>query len=144
MSKKHSNLAIFALLALLVTTNQLCFAQSNSANQSPPKQTQISAAEKAKQTVGTIGIGNKITVIRLGGQEFYGSVRSIDADGFQIYEVDQKHTVDFKYDQLQGVRKGYGGKGYGGKRIAHSTRNGLILGAALLGGLLLLVTFGTR
>ena len=133
---KHRMLAFLCFLALLVTSNYLCLAQANTANQPQSKAVQISA-DKIKQNVEAIGVGHKITVIRLDGQEFYGSIRSISTDGFQIYEVDQKHTIDFRYDQLQGVRKGYGGLGFGGKRIP--THRSLITVAAFLGGLTLLL-----
>jgi hypothetical protein len=129
---QHSLLATLASLALLITSNHLCFAQTNPANPSQMKQVQAAALEKLKKQVEKIGIGKKVTVTRLDEREFYGSVSNIEADGFQIDEVDSNQTVGFKYTELKKV-----GKGYGGKRI--STRKSLLVGAALLGGLFLIL-----
>ena len=120
--------------SVLVVSIGLC---SNAFAQAKPAQT-------TQQKVVSIGIDNKITVIALDGKEYYGKITRIDADGFQIYEVDLKHTMDFKIGELQDVKKGYGGKGYGGKRIRHSGRNALIFGAALFGSVILLVAVGLR
>ncbi len=98
---RHSLLAILASLALLITSNHLCFAQTNPANSSQMQQVQAAALEKLKKQVEKIGLGKKITVIRLDEREFYGSVSNIEADGFKIDEVDLKQTVDFKYNELK-------------------------------------------
>ncbi len=135
---RHSLLAILASLALLIASNHLCFAQTNPANSSQMQQVQAAAIEKLKKQVEKIGIGRKITVIRLDEREFYGSVSNIEADGFQIDEVDLKQTVGFKYNELKKVRKGYGGKNYAvGKRV--NPRRSFLVGAALLGGLFLIL-----
>jgi hypothetical protein len=134
---RHSLLAVLAFLALLIASNNLCFAQTNPANSSPMKQVQAAKLEELKKQVEKIGIGKKVTVTRLDEREFYGSVSNIEADGFQIDEVDSNQTVGFKYTELKKVGKGYGGKGYGGKRI--STRKSLLVGAAFLGGLFLIL-----
>ncbi len=135
---QHSLLAILASLALLITSNHLCFAQTNPANPSQMKQVQAAEKEKLKKQVEKIGLDKKITVIRLDEREFYGSVSHIEADGFQIDEVDLKQTVSFKYIELKKVRKGYGGKNYAvGKRV--NPRRSLIWSAAFLGGLALIL-----
>jgi len=135
---RHSLLAILASLTLLVTSNHLCFAQTNPANPTQMKQVQASAIEKFKQQVEKIGIGRNITVIRIDEREFYGSVSNIEADGFQIDEVDLKQTVSFKYNELKKVRKGYGGKNYAvGKRV--NPRRSFLIGAAIVGGLVLIL-----
>jgi len=135
---RHSLLAILASLTLLVTSNHLCFAQTNPANPTQMKQVQAAAIEKFKQQVEKIGIGRNITVIRIDEREFYGSVSNIEADGFQIDEVDLKQTVSFKYNELKKVRKGYGGKNYAvGKRV--NPRRSFLIGAAIVGGLVLIL-----
>ena len=135
---RHSLLAILASLALLITSNHLYFAQTNPANSSQMQQVQAAAIEKLKIQVEKIGIGRKITVIRLDEREFYGSVSNIEADGFQIDEVDLKQTVGFKYNELKKVRKGYGGKNYAvGKRV--NPRRSLLIGAVIVGGLFLIL-----
>lgn len=128
---KNTIFAVLCCLSILIVSNQLCFAQIAPA---PAAQAKI---EKIKQKLAKIGVGNKITV-RRAGQEYYGTLRSINAEGFQIYEVDQKHTIDFKYDQLDSVSKGYGNSlNIQGRRP--SNRSGWIWGAAIIGGLLTFV-----
>ncbi len=135
---RHSLLAILASLALLITSNHLCFAQTNPANSSQMQQVQAAALEKLKKEVEKIGIGRKITVIRLDEREFYGSVSNIEAGGFKIDEVDLKQTVSFKYNELKKVRKEYGGKNYAvGKRV--NPRRSFLIGAAIVGGLFLIL-----
>ena len=89
---KHSPLTILAVSAILITSNHLCFAQNNPTNS--PQNKQLKAIEKLKKKVENIGVGGKITVIKLNGQKFYGSVLSIETDGFEIVEVDSKQTAD--------------------------------------------------
>jgi hypothetical protein len=134
---RDSLLATLLSLTILISSNYLCFAQTNPANPSQMKQVQADAIEKLKNQVEKIGIGKKITVIRLDEREFYGTVSNIEADGFDIDDVDLKQTVSFKYTELKKIRKGYGGKGYGGKRIP--TKRSLLFGAALVGGLVLIL-----
>lgn len=117
---KYHAYAFFCCLLITIAATGVCVAQGT------PAPSQQDAIDKIKQDVARIGLGNKITVIKLDGQEAYGSIRRIDADGFQIEEVDQKSAVDFKYNELQGVRKGYGSKGYGGKRLPPSNRKWII------------------
>jgi len=135
---QHSPLTILAFLALLITSNHFCFAQANSADPSQMKQVQAAKMEQLKKQVEKIGIGRKITVIRLDEREFYGSVSNLEADGFQIDEVDLKQTVDFKYNELKKVRKGYGGKNYAvGKRVKPG--RGLLYGVAIFGTLFVIL-----
>jgi hypothetical protein len=134
---QNSFLAVLAFLTLLISNNHLCFAQINPTNPSQRKQIQAAEKEKLKNQVEKIGIGRKITAIRLDEREFYGSVTNMDADGFQIDEVDLNQIIVFKYNELKKVKKGYGGKGYGGQRIP--TRRSLLVGGAILGGLFLIL-----
>ncbi|MBA4123630.1 MAG: hypothetical protein H0X72_14350 [Acidobacteria bacterium] len=102
------------------------------------KQVQTAKLEELKKQVEKIGLGKKITVIRLDEREFYGSVSNIEADGFQIDEVDLKQTVDFKYTELKKVRKGYGGKNYAvGKRVKPG--RGWLYGVAIFGTLFVIL-----
>jgi len=134
---RHSFLAILAGLALLLSSNHLCFAQTNPTYPSQIKQIQAAETQKLKQQVEKIGIGRKITVIKLNEGEFYGSVSKIEADGFQINEADSKQIVDFKYNELKKVRKGYGGKGFLGKRVKPG--RGLLYGLAIFGTLFVIL-----
>lgn len=135
---RNSLLTILVSSAILITTNHLCFAQINPAGSSSVKQIQLARIEELRKQVEKIGIGKKITVIKLDEREFYGSVSSIEADGFQIDEVDLKQTINFKYTELKKVRKGFGGKNYAvGKRV--NPFRSLLIGAAVVGGLFLIL-----
>ena len=139
---RHSFLAVLSALAILITSNQICFAQTKSADSSQ-QQVQTAAKEKLKKEVEKIGIGGKITVVRLDERKFYGSVNSIEADGFQITEVDSKQTTDFKYAELKKVRKGDGERNLlTGKRNNPSAKRGLLIGAAIFGTLFVLLAVG--
>lgn len=131
--------AILAFLAILITSNQLCFAQTNSTNQSQKKKTDT--IEKLKKQVEKIGIGGKITVIRVDQRDFYGSVSNIEADGFQMIEVDLKQTVSFKYTEIKKIKKGDGEKNLiTGKRV--NPRRGWLYGLAIFGTLFVILAVG--
>ena len=131
--------AILAFLAILITSNQLCFAQTNSTNQSQKKKTDT--IEKLKKQVEKIGIGGKITVIRVDKRDFYGSVSNIEADGFQMIEVDLKQTVSFKYTEIKKIKTGDGEKNLiTGKRV--NPRRGWLYGLAIFGTLFVILAVG--
>ncbi len=67
---QHSLLAILASLALLITSNHLCFARTNPANPSQMKQVQAAEKEKLKKQVEKIGLDKKITVTGLMSESF--------------------------------------------------------------------------
>ena len=129
---KNTILAILCCLSILIVSNQLCFSQI------APNQSAQANIDRIKQRVTKFGVGNKITV-RMGGKEFYGTIQSIDAAGFQIYEVDQKHTVDFRYDEVDQVAKGYGTLDpLSGKRVRNQ-KKGTFAFIGIVGGLLVLL-----
>ncbi len=135
---RHSVLAILAASALMITSDHLCFAQINPANQSQTGQIQNAKMEKLKKRVEKIGVGGEITVIRLDKQDFYGQVSNIEADGFQIDEVDSKQIINFKYAEIKEIKTGDGGKSLiTGKRTNH--KNGLLISAAIFGTLFVLL-----
>ncbi len=134
---KNSLFAILAILAIFGTSNHLCFAQTSSP-QSTKAQKKL---EKIKKKVENIGVGEKITVVKLNGQDFYGSVSNIEADGFQIVDVDTKQTRDFKYSEVKKIHPGDGERNLiTGKR--NNPRRGWLYGAAILGGVIILTIIG--
>lgn len=137
---RRSFLIILILGTILTVGNVFCFAQTNS-----KKDVQAAAKEKLKKKVEDIGIGGKITVIKLNDEKFFGKVNSIEADGFQISEVDSTRTIDFRYVELKKVQKGDGERNLiTGKRNNPSAKRGLLYGAALVGGLIVLVVVGLK
>jgi hypothetical protein len=81
--------------------------------------------KKVKEKIEKIGKGNKITIVKRDGKEFYGSVLDIGENTVRIDEVDLKVAVEIDYQQIKKVSEGYGsGKTISGKR--HSTRRTLV------------------
>ena len=109
--------------ALALGNNATAFCQSP---QNTPSQVQI-----VKDQVQKIGVTKKVTVILLTGKEYYGAIRKIETDRFEIAEVDLKQRMEFDYKDVEKVRKGYGGRGFGGKRV--NPRHSLIAGISVVG-----------
>ncbi|MBV9217242.1 MAG: hypothetical protein JO053_13820 [Acidobacteria bacterium] len=111
---------------------------------------QTSRPDKIRKAVQGIGLQGDITVVREDGGWVYGRVQRIDTGSFTIYDIDQKADVNYSYDQVEKVFKGYGPGGMlqrdrQGRRIPPSRRHvGWIVGGALFGTLLLLVVFGLK
>jgi hypothetical protein len=135
---RHTLLATLASLAILITSNHLCFAQTNPANSSQTKQVKTAKLEKLKKQVEKIGVGGKITVIRLDERDFYGKVSNIEADGFQIEEVDLKQTLAFKYTEVKKIKTGDGEKNLiTGRRV--NPKKGWLYGIAIFGTLFVIL-----
>jgi len=129
MMKSHRYLQISALtFALVLGNNAPAFCRSP---QNSPSQVQ-----KVKDQVQKIGAAEDVTVILLTGKEYYGAIRTIEPDSFEIAEVDLKQIMAFDYKDVKKVRKGYGGRGFAGKRV--NPRNQWIAAAAVLGLLIVL------
>jgi hypothetical protein len=123
-------LHIFGItFALLLGNNAVVFCH---ASQNIPSQVQ-----KVKDLVQKLGIAEDVAVILLTGKEYYGSITMIEMDSFAILEVDLKQRIAFDYKDVKKVRKGYGGRGFGGKRV--NPRVNLIVGVAVIVGLITLV-----
>jgi sRNA-binding regulator protein Hfq len=63
--------------------------------------------EKIKRTVQKIGIGSKITVFLNNGDELHGAVSMIDAESFQVAEIDLHQVFTLQYKHVKKVRSGY-------------------------------------
>src|SRR5215510_2645522 len=109
--------------ALALGNNATAFCQSP---QNTPSQFQ-----NVKDQVQKIGVAKKATIILLTGKEYYGAISKIETDRFEIAEVDLKQQMEFDYKDVEKVRKGYGGRGFGGKRV--NPRHNLIAGISAVG-----------
>jgi hypothetical protein len=129
MMKSRRYLQIFAItFGLVLGGNAPAYCQSR---QNIPSQSQ-----KVKDRVQMFGITEDVTVILLSGKEYYGAISKIEADSFEIAEVDLKRRMTFDYQDVKKVRKGYGRKNYfTGKRA--NPRANLIAAAAVVGFLLI-------
>jgi hypothetical protein len=128
--KSHRYFQIAAItFALVFGNNAPAFCQ---APQNIP-----SRIQKVKDQVQNIGIAEDATVILLTGKEYYGAISKIEPDSFEFAEVDLKQKMAFAYKDVKKVRKGYGGRTFGGKRV--NPRTSMIAGIAVVGGLITLV-----
>ncbi len=101
------------------------------------------SAQKVKDSVDKIGIGGRITVVLINGEERYGSVTDIGSTSFEIVDVDLRQKVTIDYTDVKKVRRNYGGKNsISGKRP--NPMWGLIAGVAIFGTLFIVLAVGLR
>ena len=80
-------------------------------------------AKKIKEKIVKIGVGNDVTIVRRDGTSFHGSIAKIDADTFVIADVDRKTDLEFNYQQIKQVDKGYSkANPITGQRVPPKTR----------------------
>lgn len=125
-----------ALIAVL-----LVFIQSGTAlAQLPPAQPSApltAAAQRVRSQAENLPVGGRLTVNMLDGNQYCGNLHSIEAISFSIREVDLKKVLTLRYEDVQRIRKDYGRKGFGGRRV--HPRTNLIAALVILGALLVLV-----
>jgi small nuclear ribonucleoprotein (snRNP)-like protein len=99
-------------------TFALIFAHSAPAYCQSPQNNPASAPQiqTVKDYVQKIGKGEDVTVILLSGVEYYGAISKIEADSFEIAEVDLKQMVAISYADVKKVERGYGEMNSSGKR----------------------------
>ena len=102
-----------------------------------PGQAQTPAVDKVKAQARDLPTGGKVTINMLDGAQYCGTVASIDPESVTIHEVDLQKDLTLRYEEIQRVRKDYGRKGFGGRRVYPRTNR--IAGLAILGGLLIIV-----
>ncbi|HTH50904.1 MAG TPA: hypothetical protein VL501_03165 [Pyrinomonadaceae bacterium] len=111
---------------------------------------QKNSAVRVKNAIQKIGVHGDITVVRSDDQWFYGSVEQIDDTSFTIYEIEQKTRINFTYEQVGKVFKGYGDgsamhRDRNGHRIPPSRHHlGWIIAGAGLVTLLVVAAVGLR
>lgn len=102
-------------------------------------QAQASAtqAAKIKTKIENIGVREDITVKLITGKTYHGFVNKIDAEVFEMAEVDLKRNLSIRYDEVKKVESGYGEKGPLGNRVGKKGRN---IGRIILIGLAAFLT----
>jgi hypothetical protein len=91
--------------------------------------------EKIARTVRKIGIGSKITAFLNNGDELHGTVSKIDAESFEVAEVDLKQVFTLQYKYVKKIRSGYGAVNvFTGKRTSppQGFRIGVLAGTLFL------------
>jgi small nuclear ribonucleoprotein (snRNP)-like protein len=76
-------------------------------------------AQDVKDRLNRIGVGNKLTVETINGDEYHGSLRSMEPQTFSMQEVDLKATKTISYTEVKRVSKNYGGKTVSGHRVSY-------------------------
>lgn len=99
----------------LVSLGMVFFQLQAALAQSPPPLSPH--AVKIKARVQALPADAKLTVNMLDDSQYCGTVQNVDAESFSMHEVDLKRTLTVRYEDVQKVRKGYGGKGFGGRRV---------------------------
>lgn len=88
-----------------------------------PSPKDIKRIEKVRKDVEKTGVGNTITVSRIDNRDFFGRVRAVGLDDFEITETDSKQVQIFRYRDIKNVREGDGTLGYAdGKRRNRRSR----------------------
>lgn len=73
-----------------------------------PTRTQPSDAEKIKQKVEELGIGNRVTVVLRNGNEYYGGITGTGSESFELAEIDLNQKITIAYSEVKKVRAGFG------------------------------------
>ena len=66
-------------------------------------------AETVKRKVGQLAPNAPISVIRVWGEEQYGSFQSEDNLSFTFLDIDRHENVTLRYEEVQKIKNGYGG-----------------------------------
>lgn len=83
---------------------------------SPPKSKNSDVA-KVKARIKSIGIAGRVTVVLTNNNEYYGAIRQIGEDSFQLADVDLKQQITISYDEVKKVISGFGNPNpFNGKR----------------------------
>src|SRR5215468_2304062 len=102
--KKHRYFQAAAITFALVFANSApAYCQSPQNNPASPSQIQ-----SVKDQVQKIGKAEDVTVILFSGVEYYGAISKIEADSFEIAEVDLRQMVTIAYTDVMKVEEGYG------------------------------------
>lgn len=76
-----------------------------------------SEADKIKQKVEQLGIGNRVTVVLLNGNEYYGAITEAAGESFELSEIDLNQKITITYSEVKKVRSGFGNSNpYNGRR----------------------------
>jgi hypothetical protein len=91
-----------------------------------------------KVKVARLSPADKISVVRIQAEEEFGNFVSRTENDFTFYDVDEKHHVTLRYEDVKKVKEGYGGYNIRG-RHTDATRNRIILiaGVGVLLGLVI-------
>lgn len=130
--------ATLVAFLLLIACNQLAFSQTPVSSQDAKR------IEKVKKDVEKIKVGNTITVSRLDNRDFFGRVKSIGNDDFEIIETDSKQVLSFKYVDIKNVREGDGNNRYVGGQRKNPRSKWFVFGGAIAALFVIVVVAGSQ
>lgn len=116
-------------------TFALIFANSAPAYCRSPQNNPGSSSriQRVKDQIQTIGVGEDVTVILSSGLEYYGEIGKIEADNFEIDDIDLRQMVTIAYTDVKKVEKGYGKMNSSSGKRQKGSRSKLILAVAGVG-----------
>jgi hypothetical protein len=95
-------------------------------------------AEKIRHRVMALSLGSPITVIMKNKAEYHGSLGTVRDTEFVVNEVDENRPVTVRYEDVNKLRKDYGGYNSVSGRHVDPFRS-KVTAALVLGGLVALV-----
>jgi len=102
-----------------------------------PAPTLDKGAARIRAQVEDLGVGHKITVKLKNGDYFHGAITKLEADSFEMTEVDLARVVKFQYAEIKSLYGSYGEKNVFGKRP--NPKHSAIIAAAVVGGIMAVV-----
>lgn len=119
------------ILTLLIGNSGAALAQTSP---QPNSAKDLERIEKVKKDINDIGVGKTITVSRIDNRDFFGRVKSIGNDDFEITDSDSKQVHIFKYVDIKNVRPGDGKIMSSGRR--RNSRSAKYVVAGIVGGII--------
>jgi hypothetical protein len=126
-SRRHFQ-ATAIIFAMIFANSAPAYCQSPQNN--PASSSRI---QRVKDQVQTIGVGEDVTVILSSGLEYYGEISKVEADNFEIDEIDLKQIISIAYANVKKVEKGYGKMNSSSGKRQKGSRSKLILTIASVG-----------
>jgi hypothetical protein len=126
-SHRYFQAAAIAFAMIFANSAQV-YCQSPQNN--PPSSSRIRIV---KDQVQTLGVGEDVTVILFSGLEYYGAISKIEADSFEIDEIDLRQIVPVTYANVKKVEKGYGKMNSSSGRRQKKSHAAMILWVAGIG-----------
>ncbi len=124
-------------LATSVVTIQLHTAVL--ARQPVPTRPLSAPAQRQKERLAEIGVGNKLTVRVTSGTYYHGTLDSVGPAIFTVGEVDLRKPVSVSYADVAKIYKGYSHKALFTGHRANPGANWIFVGAVAVGLIVLVV-----
>jgi hypothetical protein len=138
---KKSVISTLVSIALLISGNYIVLSQ---ASIPAPSQKDLERIAKVKKDLNKIGVGKTITVSRVDNRDFFGRVKSIGENDFEIVETDSKQIQIFNYLDIKNVRAGDGNNRYVGGQRKNPRSKWFVFGGSVAAILIIAVVVATQ